>query len=91
MNIFEILKQIYEWVSANPSGATIVFQGIPIVVRQIDSWISTAKYEDAKKKVHEIKTYDLTRLHEIYTTRKGDMSKGVERAFREELERQGMI
>jgi hypothetical protein len=91
MSLFEILGQVFEWASRNPNHAHMILRGVEVTVKKIDEWITTATYEEAKQKVQAMKERDNNRIAEIFSTSKNDMSEGVQRAFREELERQGVL
>lgn len=94
-NLIKFASNVVRW-SQTPQGRTItgiiiprVLRGIPPIVQKLDSWISSASYAQAVRKVEEIERTDACLVKEVYQEYYNEMSPGVRQAFQEFLKRKG--
>jgi hypothetical protein len=86
-----IFRAIFQWMGRNPTATQAILRTLPIVVSEVDRWISTASYNQAQDNIRQIQEYDQTKLVEIYRMRKQDMGPDVRRAFEDHLRKQGKL
>ncbi|MBD2229860.1 MULTISPECIES: hypothetical protein [Calothrix] len=69
--------------------ASRVVRAIPPIVQTLDSWISSASYAQAVRKVEEIERTDAHLVKKVYLEYYNEMSPEVRQAFQEFLKRKG--
>lgn len=93
-SLIKVLSDVFRW-SQTPQGRTTmmavsrVAKAIPPIVQKLDSWISSASYAQAVRKVEEIERTDARLVKKIYLEHYNEMSPGVRQAFQEYLKRKG--
>jgi hypothetical protein len=69
---------------ASPGGR-VAMRALPLIVREIDSWISTRSYEEASARIEELRAADAATARRILQERRADMSPEVARAYEDAL------
>jgi|GEM_PF-2658055 len=92
-SLIKVASDLIRW-SQTPTGrntirvASMVARVVPPVVKQIDSWISSATYADAVVEVKKIESYDINQVAKIYEEfSEKIMSEGSRQALQESLKR----
>jgi len=92
--LINILSAFFRW-SISPQGATtlrtvsMAAKAVPPIIAKVDSWISSANYAQAVRKVQEIERSDTSLIKKVYREYHNQMSPDVKQAFQESLKRRG--
>jgi hypothetical protein len=93
-NLIKLMSDLYRWSKTRNGKIAIMTVSmlamtVPPVVKTLDSWISSASYAQAVKKVKEIERTDARLVKKIYLDYYNEMSSGVRLAFQEFLKHKG--